>query len=405
MVISRPTRIAFAATGVFFGAGVSMAVLLDGGSPWPTPSAAAAMTPPAAATRKRGSAAAAEPGALQGDGLSLYLSIRSQALDGRPRGGDGLRLDRSGRALGHEALTLGWAAPGGGGERGAPQIARGLVALVGVLRERALDDRVEIAGEVRDEHARLRRRVGEVRPQPRLVALALERHLARERVEEQAPKRVDVGARIDALAADLLGRDVVQRADPVSGLGGARDRQRVLGEPKVRQVDVVLGGQQDVGGLDVAVDEAGAVRRVERRPDLADDPRRTLGRKPALAAHQAADVVAGDVAHRDVRDAVLLARVIDRDDVGVVDRRGDLRLAHEALPDRLVLEQPGRDDLQGDGAVERELRGPVDDAHAATAGHRVDPVAREDAAGFQLTHRREVYRPVALQQHPPVRNE
>jgi hypothetical protein len=77
----------------------------------------------------------------------------------------------------------------------------------------------------------------------------------------------------------------------------------------------------------------------------------------------------------------------------VVDRGGDLRLAHEAVAHRLVLEQAGRDDLEGDGAVERELRRLVDDAHATPPGHRVDPMTSEHGAGLKLTHRREVYRP------------
>ena len=46
----------------------------------------------------------------------------------------------------------------------------------------------------------------------------------------------------------------------------------------------------------------------------------------------------------------------------------------------VVLEQPGRDDLQRDRAVERELRRPVDDAHAAAPGHLLDAVAGERAA-------------------------
>ena len=44
--------------------------------------------------------------------------------------------------------------------------------------------------------------------------------------------------------------------------------------------------EQDVGGLDVAVHEPGAVRRVERAGDLGDDRRRARGREAALVAHE-----------------------------------------------------------------------------------------------------------------------
>ncbi len=367
------------------------------------PSAIAAITPRGRDDQERGGrerrAAASLRFLTHSLSLRLKLSIGLfRGWSGRSGGRrDGRRLDRRRRALGHEPLALGGAPAGGGGERGAAEIAGGRVALLGILRERALDHRRRRPrGRSSDVVARLRRRLGQVRPQRASSPSRLNGHLAGERVEEQAAERVDVRARVDALAADLLGRDVVERADPVAGLRAAGDRQRVLREPEVRQVDVVVGGQQDVRGLDVAVHEAGGVRLVQRRADLRDDPRRPLGRQPALAPDEAADVVAGDVAHRDVRDPALVARVIDRDDVGVIDRRRDLRLAHEPVADRLVLEQPGRDDLQRDRAIERELRRPVDDAHAAAAGDRLDPVAGEDGAGFELTHRGEVYRTVRL---------
>ena len=54
----------------------------------------------------------------------------------------------------------------------------------------------------------------QLRPQLRVVAVALERHVAGEREVQDAAERVDVGAGVDPPAADLLRRDVVERADP-----------------------------------------------------------------------------------------------------------------------------------------------------------------------------------------------
>ena len=70
-----------------------------------------------------------------------------------------------------------------------------------------------------------------------------------------------------------------------------------------------------------------------------------------------------------------LAGVVDRDDVRVVDRRGQPRLAQEPLAEAHVLGQLRREDLQRDVAVEREVVGAVDDAHPAAAEQRLQPVA------------------------------
>ena len=96
----------------------------------------------------------------------------------------------------------------------------------------------------------------------------------------------------------------------------------------------MVARDQDVGRLDVAVHEPGGVRGVERVGDLGDDARGPRGLEAALAPQQPVQVGARHVAHDEVEVAVLLARRVDRDDVRVVDRRGQPRLALEALAER-----------------------------------------------------------------------
>ena len=111
------------------------------------------------------------------------------------------------------------------------------------------------------------------------------------------------------------------------------------------------------GGLDVAVDEPGPVGGVERVGDLRHDPRRPLRGKWALAPDEASPVVARDIAHHQIRNAALLARLVDRDHVRVVDRGREPRLLHETAPRSLVLHQLGSDDLQRHRPLEIELGG------------------------------------------------
>ncbi len=154
-------------------------------------------------------------------------------------------------------------------------------------------------------------------------------------------ERVDVGAPVDLLLPlDLLGGEVVRRADHLAdpGQAVAGARAAVLGEPEVGQVGVAAV-DEDVGGLDVAVDQTGDVGGVQRGGDLAADVQHPVGAEPALLAQDRGQVRAGDVLHRDVEQAVDLAGVVDRDDVRMRERRGDPGLAQEALAEVGVVGQ------------------------------------------------------------------
>ena len=142
-----------------------------------------------------------------------------------------------------------------------------LVAVGGLLRERAQDDEVEVVGHVRAQLGRRRRRLREVLHRDLDRAVAGERHLAGEQLEEHDPGRVEVGRLVDRRAARLLGREVLRGADDRALLGHlARARAR---DAEVRHLDDALGVDDDVVRLDVAVDDAVAVREAQRGEDLA----------------------------------------------------------------------------------------------------------------------------------------
>jgi hypothetical protein len=77
------------------------------------------------------------------------------------------------------------------------------------------------------------------------------------------------------------------------------------------------------------VDQADRVGGLERACELLDDCDCDWGRQPALGADHRLQVAAGDVAHRDVVDAVDLPGVVDREDVRMVEARGERRLLQE----------------------------------------------------------------------------
>jgi hypothetical protein len=113
-------------------------------------------------------------------------------------------------------------------------------------------------------------------------------------------------------------------------------------------------GQQDVGRLDVAVDQPAGVRGVQRAGHLGHDRQGAGQVQAALPPQQGGQVEPFHVPHGDVELPVDLAGIVDRDHVGVVDAGGDHRLAQEAAAEALVGRQVGAEDLEGDLAAEAE---------------------------------------------------
>ncbi len=99
--------------------------------------------------------------------------------------------------------------------------------------------------------------------------------------------------------------------------------------------------------------------------DLADDLDR-LGRREA-ALDQVLERGALHVLHRDEVAALVLAAVIDRDDVRVLEAGGGLRLAAEALDELLVGSEALVEELEGDLAPEHLIVGRPDVRHSARA--------------------------------------
>ena len=88
---------------------------------------------------------------------------------------------------------------------------------------------------------------------------------------------------------------------------------------------------------------------------------------------------ADQVLHDQVELALVgLADVVDVDDVRVVDAVGGARLAQHPRAQVRLAAQIGADQLDRDDAIDEHVAGAVDDAHAAFADARLEPVATGD---------------------------
>ena len=123
---------------------------------------------------------------------------------------------------------------------------------------------------------------------------------------------------------------VTARAMPSPTSEPPRADLRQLGQAEVEDLRLAALGDEDVGGLDVAVDDALRVRGVEGVCNLDPEIERDFEReRPVVDA--VLQRLAVEELHRDERLALGLADVVDRADVRVVERRGRARLALEAL--------------------------------------------------------------------------
>ena len=112
-------------------------------------------------------------------------------------------------------------------------------------------------------------------------------------------------------------------------VAGRTARQTDLRQPKIQNLGVSALGHKQVCGLDVAVDYAFCVCRVQRVGNLDGKGQNQLGfhRSPSDAVFQRQPV---QKLHGDEGLSVLLADVVDRADVGVIQCRGRLGFALEA---------------------------------------------------------------------------
>src|SRR5262249_353618 len=155
-----------------------------------------------------------------------------------------------------------------------------------------------------------------------------------------AAERPDVGALVDWLAARLLGTHVRRRAEQ-RAVGRWPDHRRrvrecvrtravaVLREAEVKDLHHVSWRDDDVGRLEIAVDEAALVRGVEGVGNLTGD-RDGLTRRQRSPADAIGERLAVDQFQHERGDAGALLETVDRRDVRMIERREHARLALEA---------------------------------------------------------------------------
>jgi hypothetical protein len=143
----------------------------------------------------------------------------------------------------------------------------------------------------------------------------------------------------------------------------------VVGETRdteVEQLQPPLVGDEDVLRLDVAMDDAFAVRGRQYREHLIGDAERLVQRQLADASDDLLDRLALEELHDQVRARVLRVALPEhRDRALVIDRVGDMGLAQEALGYALSPRKLRVQNLERGGLIGQPVDALVDGRHAA----------------------------------------
>ena len=205
----------------------------------------------------------------------------------------------------------------------------------------------------------------------------LERGSADEHLVKNRSQRILVAQRADlvGLAPRLLRRHVGRGAHDDAGAGLLRVSLHLLGQAEVRDLGLAVERQEDVGRFQVSVDNARRVRHGHRATEL-HHHRSSRSRRLRLAADQLGETAPGDEFQGEVREPLVVAVFVDLDDSRVLDLGDGAGLDVESrdLVGRGV--RPGKDHFERDQAIQPDVPGFVDDAHAASADLRDDLVAR-----------------------------
>ena len=210
-----------------------------------------------------------------------------------------------------------------------------------------------------------------------------ERMAIREQLEEKDPEGVDVARRGHGLATDLLGAGVgrghqarVRAREVEARLAGPVTEE--LGDAEVEQLGPPLAVHEDVGRLQVAMDDEVLVCGVDGLTDL-DEEVDTSSEVEVLLTSEGVDRATLRELHHEVGPAVFGGSAIEQaGDSGVLEVGENLALGSEA-PRHFSGGEVAAHDLDRDLLLERLVRAlrAVDHAHASSAEDLDDSIGAD----------------------------
>ena len=271
-----------------------------------------------------------------------------------------------------------------------------LAAQVGILLERLVQDALQRDGQARIELLRRRGRGMQDPVEDERRCRGGKRSHPRRHLVQHDAEREQIRARVELFAPRLLRRHVQDRAHGAARarqvvflegvgprrngggahrFGDAAESQRSLRQTEIQDLRRPAFHEKDVRGLDVAVHDSLRMGRIEAVGDLNADLQE-LRDFDRFGGDSVLESLALEQFHGDERPTLELSDVVNRADVGIVERRRGARLAAKPL-DRLgVLGDVVGKKLERNIPAEPVVSGLVDHAHPTPAQLFQDAVVR-----------------------------
>ncbi len=211
-------------------------------------------------------------------------------------------------------------------------LLRRLVALLRILPDRLVDHRAQGGRDGSIAFVQGCRGIVDGLAHDGQRVIPHEGHLAGQEFVEHDAERVDVGPLVPSLALYLLGRHVVGGAQAVVEIT-PRHAPRPLhqGDAEIEELELPLGGDQDVLRLEVTVGDAVSVGVSQRAGELPAIPDRLIDAEWQPAAEVLTEGLTLHVLQHQVWTAAVVAHVEGALHIGMIEAARDGRLPAKAL--------------------------------------------------------------------------
>jgi len=155
-------------------------------------------------------------------------------------------------------------------------------------------------------------------------------------------------------------------------------------DPELGEQRTSFAVEEYVFGLDVAMDDTGFVRVVERETELVQNIHCARFVEPSLASEAVAQALSGNELHREIQQPIFLADGVDLHDVRMPQLGDAAGLLNEALAELDGAGHLWGDDLDGNRAIKRLVVREEYRAHAALSQQTIDTILVAEGNGEAL---------------------